>query len=255
MVLVERYFSRWLFLSGWCSAGLWAPPPGRALRTTALGLRCIMWMLQTSLDKAVHLSALKHLATMTISADFDPAIVMDCLDVLIGYINVGEEAVVRGSEQLATVSAICFIRTFDHLSVTNPTSSVLKDVCRRFRRVFPSMTRSVRDPSAGSVIFFVNKLIYRALGVQSSDYRPPTQERVLATREMAEAAQVEYHRARHGEVPSWILSIAYHSLPLDPLPPMSIVANCLLIFAIDLGCVISDIGFTTSEDERCVRAL
>ena len=101
--------------------------------TIALGLRCVSWMLQTSLDKAVHLSALKHLATTMILADLNPTIVADCLNVFIGCIGIrGHESMItHGSEQLATVSAVCLVRALRRLSVMDPKSSVLEDVRRR----------------------------------------------------------------------------------------------------------------------------
>ena len=231
-------------------------PKTRALDQQAitLGLQCISWILQTSLDKAVHLSALKHLATMTMPAEFNPVIVTDCFNVFIGCIS-KEVVIVRGLEQLAAVSAVCFLRTFRHLSVTDPTSSILKDVCRQSRRVFPSVASFDPPASDDLTMYFVRESIWCALCRQLRQYGPSTQEHVLVTREMAEAAQVEYQRTQHIGVPYWNRWFAYRSLSLDPLPPMSIVANCLLIIAINLGCVTSDTGSTTSENERCVHVL
>ena len=98
-------------------------------------------MLRISLDKAVHLSTLEHLAMMTTLAKFDPTLVMDCFNAFLSCIKVDVEnhevAMVQGLEQLATVSALCFFNTISHLLVMDPTSNILKDVHQCYRKVFP----------------------------------------------------------------------------------------------------------------------
>ena len=115
--------------------------PALDRNTIALDVQCISWMLQTSLDKAVHLSTMKHLATMMTLADFDPALVSGCFNVFIDCIKVDVSnhrvAIVQGLEQLAAVSAMCFLRTFHQLSVADPGSGsqeVLGDSCPGFQR-------------------------------------------------------------------------------------------------------------------------
>ena len=228
-------------------------------QTIMLDLRCISWMLQTSLDKAVHLSTLKHLATMMTLGNFDPTLVSGCFDVFIDCIKVDvsndKVVVMQGLEQLATVSATCFLRTFHHLSVMDPTSSVLEDVRQRYGRIFPS------EIDFGGLPFYYTMTKLHSLAnrhwdprrVQWGGCRPSTQEWISFTRGVAEVAQVEHQRAQRGKVPRWILRFVLHSLSLSPLPPTSVVADCLSIIAIDLGCDISNTstGFTTL-DERCV---
>jgi len=106
-------------------------------------LRCVSWMLQTSLDRVVHLSTLEHLATMTTLTDFNTTIVVDCFNAFVGCTNINDYrvVVVRGLEQLAAVSALCFFNTISHLLVLDPTSSVLEDVRQRYAKVFPAQTR------------------------------------------------------------------------------------------------------------------
>jgi hypothetical protein len=67
-------------------------------------------------------------------------------------------------------------------------------------------------------------------------------------RYMVEAAQAEYERTQQRKTPRWILRFALDSLSLDP-PPTSVVADCLEIIAIDLGCDVSNI---TTLDERYI---
>jgi hypothetical protein len=116
------------------------------LRTRYLGqqtiisdLQCISWMFQTSLNKAFYLSALKYLAAMPELAYFDPALVISCFSIFASCVNeIGRElVVVEGSEQLATLSAGCLLRTLHILSLTDPRSSILEDLRRRYNSVFP----------------------------------------------------------------------------------------------------------------------
>ena len=230
-------------------------------QTIILDLRCISWMLQTSLDKAVHLSALKHLATMMTLGNFDPTLVSGCFDVFIDCIKVDvrnrKVVIMQGLEQLATVSAMCFLRTYHHLSVMNPNSVVLEDVHQRYRRVF---SPTINFDFSGLPFYYTMTKIHSLANrrwdprrIQWGESRPSAQEWTSFTRGIAEVAQVKYQNPQYGKAPRWILRFALHSLSLEPLPPTSVVADCLSIIAIDLGCTdVSSAGFTTS-DERYVR--
>ena len=224
-------------------------------QTSAMGSRCVLWMLQTSLDKVIHLSALKHLMMMTTLAEFNPIIVVDCFNIFVGYIGIRNREVpviTHGSEQLATVSTMCFLRAFRRLSVTDPASSVLEDVRRRYRRL-TSFTPNFWGLPLCYAVAKIDYLVYPTRIVRTAkpcNYMPFSWGHVPVARGMAEGAQIEYQQTQHRKVPCWILHFALHSLSLDPLPPTSVVANCLLIIAIDLGCDVVDAVFTTS-DERC----
>ena len=227
-------------------------------KTIALDVQCVSWMLQTSLDKAVHLSTMKHLATMMTLADFDPALVSGCFNVFVGCIKVDisnhKVAIVRGLEQLAAVSAMCFLRTFHQLSVANPGSSVLKDVRKRYNRIFPLETDFEGLPFYYTItkIHALANWAWDPRNIQWGDCTPSTQECISFTRSAAEVAQVLYRRTRRQKIPRWILRFALHSLSLDSIPPTSAIADCLSIIAIDLGCEVSNTGFTML-DERCVH--
>jgi len=98
-------------------------------------------MLQTSLDKTIHLPTLKHLATVIPLANFYPAPIADCFNAFIGCIKVvnGHEVViVQGLGELAMISALCFFNTVSHILVTDPTSSAIEDTRRHYVRVFPT---------------------------------------------------------------------------------------------------------------------
>ena len=125
-------------------------------QTTMLDLRCISWMVRTSSDKAVHLAALKHLATVMPLADFDPNLVGDCFDVFVSCISAGVNnrgvVIMQGSEELATVSALCFFNTSSHLLIVDPFNcgSYLKGAWGRTPAVpqgFPSPGRPPQPSS------------------------------------------------------------------------------------------------------------
>ena len=220
-----------------------------------LDLRCISWMLQTSLDKAVRLSALKHLAPlMSTPTDFDPTLVAYCFNVFVGCINIGDRDVViiQGLEQLATVSAQCFFHTISHLSVMDPTSGILKDVCQRYTKVFSANINfhghQFSDHMNAIHRVFIQGEFQR---FKWSDYRPPGDEYTLVSDTLTKLARFKCQKMEQPKVPNSILRFALHSLFTDPLPPIPIIADCLSIIAIDLDCDISNTGGMVLE-ERCV---
>jgi hypothetical protein len=228
-------------------------------QTIALDLRCISWMLRTSLDKTVHLTALKHLATMVTLSSPDSTLVSGCFDVFIDCIKVNVNThnfvVIQGLEELAAVSAMCFLRTFHHLLVMDPTSPVLEDVRQRYSGIFPSGTVfNFTNLPFCSTMIMICSLADRSWHPRCTRWgrwRPSAQECISFTRGMAEIVQAKYQQMRHRKVPRWALRFALLSLALEPLPPASVVADCLSIIAIDLGCEVPSTGFAVS-DERSV---
>ena len=229
--------------------------------TIVLDLRCVSWMLQTSLDKAVHLSTLKHLATMTTLADFDPTLIADCFGAFIGCVKVDvnkrDVAVVQGFEQLSMVSALSFFNTTSHLLVMHPTSSTLEDVRQRYLKVF-STEADFHDHQFYHVMNAVRCLFVPCMGRRSfqwNGYEPSTNEHIMVAHNLVKIVQFKYKKAREPKVPRWILRFALHSFSLDFLPSASVVADCLLIVAIDLGCDLSKTRTTTSERCVCIRQM
>jgi hypothetical protein len=224
-----------------------------------LDLRCVSWMLQTSLDKAFHLSTLRYLAAIPELHYFDPSLVVGCLNVLLSCVNVVDNALVMvlGLEQLATLSASCFLRTFCHFFVMDPNSSTLTDLRRRYRRVLYSRWVDFRDLPFRHTMIAANILVNQ-LSKPPKQWRwyehnrPSTQEHVQLARCIADVAQVEHQRRGRKKVPRWTIRFARDSLPLDPPPPPIVVADCLMIIAIDLGCDV--LSFRTADD-RCVEIL
>ena len=225
-------------------------------QTSMLNLRCVSWLLQASLDKGFHLTALKYLAVMPEHACFDPSLVIGCFNVFISCILVVDDtpAMVQGLEQLASLSASCFLRTFRSFLSTKPTSSALADLRRRYNRVFSPRWVDFRDFPFRYTMVVAHILVNRQCKPPRKwkwwyDHRPPAQELIQLAECVAEVAQVRYLRPPREKVPRWTLRFAFDSLSLDPPPPPSVVAHCLKIIALDLGCDVSNIR---AQDERCV---
>ena len=226
-------------------------------QTAMLELRCILWMLRTSLDKNVLLSILKHLATMVTLAKFDPTLVMDCFNTFLGCIKVDTKnhrvVIVQGLEQLATTSALCVLNTISHLLVMDPTSSVIEDVHQCYIKVLSAPVNfhghQFYHTMNAICCLFVQSQERR--GFPWSDYKPSANEHAIVAHNLVKVAQFGYQRVQQTKVPRWILRFAFHSLSLDPSLPKPIVADCLLIIAIELGCGVPSTG-TTAPDQRCV---
>ena len=233
---------------------------GSERQTALLDIHCISWTLRTSLDEPIRVSTLNYLASTTL-ANFDPALVVDCFNVLFGCVKViGIQAVItEGMEQLAAVSSICCLRTISHLIATDPTSRVLEDTCRNYSRAFP-FPSCLNNLSFSHILHVIHRLSSRngtslrsiKQRIHWEDYEPPSSEHVMVAHALVNIAQFKYQRGRHNQwkVPPWILRFVLHSLSQSPLPSTSVVADCLSIIAIALDC---DPLNTTASDERCVR--
>ena len=220
--------------------------------------RCVSWMLQTSLDRVVHLAALKHLATTTTLAGFDPTIIVDCFNTFISCFSaIGNQMVVaQGLEQLAAVSTLCFFNTISHILVLDPSSSVLEVVGQRYAKVFPTHADFHRVHQFPHTLGAIHNLFRLRHGgpktFQWIAYKPSAHEHTIVAHNLVKLALLEYERTEQMKIPRWILRFASHSLSLDPLPPTSVIASCLSIVAIDLGCDLSDAKSMT-PDERWVH--
>ena len=177
---------------------------GRKLRlqTAVLDSRCILWVLQTSLDKDVHLLTLRSLATMTTLGDFNPVLVSACFDSFIRCVVVldHETRLSQGLEELAEASALCLLRTFSHLAIVDPTSSVLKDVRRRYTTTFPSWTDFTGFPSRPRFAI-IHRVLYSPLPPWLRGRKPdfwriqwPSSDQDDHARDLAKLAQFEYQK-------------------------------------------------------------
>ena len=228
--------------------------PGLDPKAVILTLECISWILQTSLDKAIHLTTLEYLISLQELVRFDPILVFDCFNMFTRCINVGNGKVVvtQGSEQLAKVSAKAFFRTFHHLATNDPTSSALADLQRRYNEAFPSELDFTSLPfrSTMTKIHALAGRFGNPRDIRWHNYRMTIHEHVPFAQHMLQAAREGYRRTGHTKVPRWILHSALYFLSLSPVSPPSAVADCLTIVAIDLGCNVPN---TVNSDERYVQ--
>ena len=221
-------------------------------RTAPLDQRCILWMLQTSLDKNIHLVTLRSLATMTPLANLDPALVSACFDILAGCVSiVGSKVVVlQGSEELTAVSTLCCLCILPHLTTVDPTSNIFEDMRRRYTKTFPieadfSGLLSYHHFSTIHNIFHPSRERYRPK-IQWKDYELSSAEHVVVTH----FAVFGCRGGRQRKVPRWILRYGNHLLSQDSLPSAAVVTDCLLIIMMDLGWPIS---YLKTLNERYVR--
>ena len=238
-------------------------------QTAVLDLHRISWTLRGSIGGPGHLSALNHLATITLAC-FDSTLVADCLDILIGCVNVtnGRVTITQGSEQLAMLSALCCLHTLSHLTAIDPR---IEDIRHRYTTAFPPNTSFDNLPfshtlgAIHSVFYQPHRLhmvfpihmdritlitwrVQQVQWVQWKDYTPSSNEHIIVAHALTRLTWFEYKR-RGYKVPRWLLRFAFHSLSQDPLPPTPVVVDCLSIIATDLGCFASN---TTILDRRCV---
>ena len=228
-----------------------------------LDLRCIFWTLQTSLDGPVRLSTLKYLETTTL-ANFDTTLVINCFDIFFGCVKAisHKQAIAQGLEGLATASTLCCLRILSHLTTVDPTPKVFEDTRRRYTRVFSFWT-NFDGLSASHALGAMHRIfyppmpsrygrLYRRPHLQWESYKPSSHEHVTVARALTKISRFQYQQIGREKVPRWLLCFALHSLSQHPLPPTSVVADCLSIIAIDLGCSVSN---TPTPDERCVHIL
>lgn len=227
--------------------------PGPDQQTIIMDLRCISWTLQTSLDKSVHLSAFRHLTSMPHLARFHSTLVVDCFNIFTRCISVsnGKVAIIQGFEQLATASADAFFRILHYLATTDPNSSILADLQRHYKEVFPSELDFTGLPF-DSTMTEIHNLAGRfgnPRDIRWHKYKMSTQEHIPFAQHMLQTAQEGYERTQRRKVPRWILRSALYFLSLGPVSQPPVVADCLTIVATDLDCELPE---ATVSDERCV---
>jgi len=231
--------------------------PGLALdnRETKLDLRCILWMLRTSLDKTVNLSTLDYLGTILplsgVNSPTTSALLADCFNVFSSCFATSHDraaTVTHGSERLAGVSAMCFLRVYCCSLSMESVASVYRDVCQWYERAFPRFV-DLQGLPCPHVVGVIHNL-FGGLN-PSPDWRlydPPTDELVPLSYALAQIAQ--FRSSWVGSEPEWLAGFALRFLSQDPLPPTSVVIDCLTVVAIGLGCNVFDTN-SAVLDERC----
>ena len=223
-------------------------------RMVGLDLRCISWILQASLEKSVRLATLEHLALMSDFSHFHPTVVLDCFNIFQGCFGTNSKkmTITEGSEEIARASATGLLNSFLNLAIMDPTSSVLIDLRQQYTARFPPNI-DFTGLSFHSTMAKIHPLASRftfAPYISRRSNRTPGHEHLPFSRHIAEVAQVKYQQAQHRKVPRWTLRSALYLLSLGSVFPPFVVADCLMIIALDMGCDLPD---ATNLDERCVQ--
>ena len=179
------------------------PEPQSTSQTAALDLQCILWILHTSLDKAIRASALEYLTSVLRYAKFSSHLVVECFDILVGSISVNDEG--AGStpqevestpqevERLAAASARCLYRAFLRLTVLDPASRDLKIIRQQYPADF---SHRVDFPGFSSrhTITMIHALITRVWNPPSiwqGDDRPSDRDHILFARDIADQRNIQ----------------------------------------------------------------
>ena len=214
---------------------------------TVLDFPCISWMLQTSLDRDTNQLTLKFLVSVIASPGLRTTLVADCFNIFVGCIGIpnGSHVVVlQGSEQLAETAAICLLGTLSHSLVMDPKSHILKDVRQQFNRCFLP-TVSLQSIPFHRIISVVDKLFNeynRPKGPNQKGVDHSAPESHLPAHILVRVAWLCQRLELEGQkrAPHWVLYSLFHRLLQDPNPPVSAIADCLLVIGINLGCNVSE---------------
>ena len=222
---------------------------GLDLQTAALDQRCILWILQTSLDKAVQIPTLKSLATMTTLEDLDHALISACFDILASCVSIvnTKVTILQGLEELAEVSTLCCLRILPHLPSVDPALNIFEDVRQQYTKTFPMQANfshlpsnhrfciihRVFHPHRVKVVLSPDRFstVYIRQWIEWGGYKPTSAEHFVLNR----LAVLEHQRKQCMKVPRWILRYVRHLLSQEILPSAEIVTNCLSMIRMDLG--------------------
>jgi len=234
---------------------------GHALdRVATLDLRCISWMLQTSLERRINLLTLEFLASILMLPELKTIIAADCFKILIGRIRscvrVTENRVevIRGSEQLAAAAAMCLLGATSYSLRVDPGSKILEDMEEQYSRIFPPAA-DLRGLPFRHTIYGINHFFRRRDRPNRPSWKgvdPSSPGNMLLSQDLASIAwfcYIGFGLEGRKKVPRWVLRFSLHSLLWDSEPPVSVIADCLMIIAIDLGCDISE-GDVRNPDKR-----
>ena len=191
-----------------------------------------------------------------------PAPVSNCFDILIDCIKVNDRnpVIVQEMDQLAEASAMCFFLTYSHLSIMDPISGILEDIRQRYGRIFtPDPDLTYAGLPFPRILGRIHEVIHSRWEFETPtespmewrDYKPTDHEHVAVAYALTKLSWSECQRDRTHLVPRQCIRFAAHSLSQHPLPPPSVITDCLLIFAMNVDCNISN---TMVLGERYVYA-
>ena len=184
---------------------------------TALDFHCISWMLQTSLDRGINNLTLKFLGSILALPGFKTTIVVDCFNILISCVSgtSGNQVVLlQGSEELAKTATACLLGAISHLLIMDPTSNVLEDTRRRYRRVFPPLVDLQSLPFYHMISAVHNLFNWRRhpRGFNWKGINPSAPENLLLAHSLVKIAWSQYWGSGGQKVPRWVLRFSLHNL-------------------------------------------
>ena len=225
------------------------PSPEQKLdrEVTALDFGCASWMLQTSLDRGINDLTLKFLGSVLALPGFEVKIVTDCFNILASCVGITDNrrvVAIRGSEQLAARAATCLLGSISHSLAVDPASNILKDVYQRHQKIFPPAV-DLKSLPFYHTIRAIRRLFNKYDHPETLDWKGidfSTSENLFLAHYLTKIAWLWYQKSLSGvqKVPRWVLRFSLHSLLSGHEPPASVIADCLMIIAIDLGCDVSE---------------
>jgi len=169
----------------------------------------------------------------------NPAPATIYLDALLGYVYVDHGRAMEhlGSEQGARVASLCLLRA---LSGVDPTSPALEDIRKPYLVGIPHTVNfeglhCYHTINAIHAILVPSRL-RGSLEWMDHMHKLRAHEHIFTNT----LARVAHKGKQCGKVPRWVLRFVTHSLIHDLQTPVSVVVDCLMIVAIDLGCEISE---------------
>ena len=228
------------------------PAPGQVLdsRATELDCHCVSWILQTSSDIAIKKLTVNFLGTIQpppgLDSSIESTILITCFDTLTSVWAGGnrkQTPIASGLEQTAETSALSFLAAYSSAVTTEPTSAVAEDVRNRYKKAFPHYYNYHPYPIK-SVVHGVFQRFPNVV-VDWKCYNPPDDELIIFSRALAQVVQFNSETLGFS-FPDWVITFVFRFLSQKPLPPTSVIVDCLTLIAIDLKCNVPDA-------ERAVR--
>ena len=243
----------------WWVAGSPAPDQVLDSRATELDCHCVSWILQTSSDITIKKPTVNFLGTIQpppgLSSSIKPTILVICFDAFnscwVGG-NKNPTPIANGLEQTAETSALCFLAAYSSVVTTEPTSTVIEDVRNRYKKAFPYHRYYCHCPypvmSAVHGVFHWGDWIQ----VEWRCYNPPNDELMKFSRAFAQVAQFNCD-THDSSIPLWLIQFVFRFLSQKPLPPTSVVVDCLTLIATDLKCNVPDAESMMQDAESVVQ--
>jgi hypothetical protein len=205
-----------------------------------LDSHCVMWMLDTSMDRNLHQVALGFLGALRILTTSNPSLLTGCLNVLSNCVRIdrrGNAVLSQGSEELGRAAAMALLRMVAHFSVMIPAPSALRDLRQKYRRIYP-MDTDFGGISFRHTIEVIHKVFHPGPDhyLDWKDYEPSPSEHTSMARALT--LFIWSGLVREGpwcRVPQWALGFVLRSLIQDTLPPSPVIADCLLMVAEKIG--------------------